>query len=132
MRIVIDSNVFVSSYYYGGNPRLVVERVLNELDELFVSDEILNEIEEVLNRPKFKGNKSDIEKFMNFLKETANFINPSEQIDLSRDKKDNKYIECAVVADADFIVSGDIHLLELKEYGKIKILKAKAYLDVVE
>jgi putative PIN family toxin of toxin-antitoxin system len=131
MKIVIDSNVFVSSFYYGGNPRLVVERVLNELDELFVSDDVLDEIEDVLNRPKFKGNKSDIEKFMDSLKEVSILMNPSERIDLSRDKKDNKYIECAVAADADFIVSGDVHLLELKEHGKIKILKAKEYLDAV-
>jgi len=48
----------------------------------------------------------------------------------SRDITDNKYIECGASADADFIISGDVHLLEMKEYGKIKIVTAKEYLEL--
>jgi predicted nucleic acid-binding protein len=43
MRIVLDSNIFVSSFYWKGNPRKVFERVTNGLDELYITDEILNE-----------------------------------------------------------------------------------------
>ena len=132
MKLVVDSNIFVSSYYYGGNPKRIVHRILDGLDKLYVSSEVLDEIEEVLNRSKFNGNKIDINSFMDSIKKIAIFVNPSEQINASRDIKDNKYLECAVAASANYIVSGDIHLLELKKHNEIIILKAKEYLDIVE
>jgi len=102
------------------------------LKKLFISVDILNEISDVINRPKFKADKQKTENYISDIKKIANIVNISEQINLSRDKKDNKYIDCAIAASADFIVSGDIHLLELEEYGKIKIVKAKDYLDRCE
>jgi predicted nucleic acid-binding protein len=45
---------------------------------------------------------------------------------------DNKYIECGITANVDYIISGDIHLLEIKEYEKIKIVTAKDYLEMVK
>jgi predicted nucleic acid-binding protein len=47
MKIVLDSNIFVSSFYWTGNPRKVFERVTNGLDELYITDDILNEIRTV-------------------------------------------------------------------------------------
>jgi len=129
MKIVIDANLFISAFFWQGNPKKVIDRVVNKLDDLFISVDILNEIADVINRPKFKADKKETENYISEIKKMANIVNISEQINLSRDKKDNKYIDCAIAADADFIVSGDIHLLELKEYGKIKIVKAKEHLD---
>jgi len=129
MRIVIDANVFISAFFWQGNPKKVIDRVIDKLDDLFISEDILNEITEVINRPKFKADKQETENYLSEIKRVSKIIDISEHINLSRDKKDNMYIDCAIAADADFIVSGDIHLLELKEYGKIKIVKAKEYLD---
>ena len=50
----------------------------------------------------------------------------------SRDKTDNKYIECGITAGADYIISGDTHLLEMKKYGSIKIVSAKEYLEILQ
>jgi len=50
----------------------------------------------------------------------------------SRDRIDDKYIECGTTANVDYIVSGDIHLLELGNYENIKIVTAKEYLDLVK
>ncbi|MDR0455112.1 MAG: hypothetical protein LBH20_00320, partial [Treponema sp.] len=50
---------------------------------------------------------------------------------VSRDKNDDKYIKCAISGDVNYIISGDIHLLEIKKYENIKIIKAKEYLDIV-
>jgi uncharacterized protein len=129
MKIVIDANLFISAFFWQGNPKKVIDRIINKLDDLFISVDILNEITDVINRPKFKADKKETENYISEIKKIANIVDISEQINLSRDKKDNKYIDCAIAAGADFIVSGDIHLLELKEYGKIKIVKAKDYLD---
>ena len=132
MKIVIDANLFISAFFWQGNPKKVIDRVINKSDDLFISVDILNEITDVINRPKFKADKQKTENYISEIKNIANIVDISEQINLSRDKKDNKYIDCAIAANADFIVSGDIHLLELKEYGKIKIVKAKDYLDRCE
>jgi putative PIN family toxin of toxin-antitoxin system len=133
MRIVLDANILISAFFWGGNPRKVLERVIAQKDELFISKFILEETENVMSRPKFHANKEDIDYFINSLEEIGNKIIPKKLKKYgSRDKTDNKYIECGLTANADYIISGDIHLLEIKKYGNIKIINAKDYLDLVE
>jgi len=133
MKIVIDANVFVSSFFWGGNPRLVLERVIAGADELFITKEILDEIESVVGRPKFHADKEKTAYFINSIEEIGNKIVPKRHIkNGSRDKADNKYLECGITADVDYIISGDIDLLELKEYENIKIVTAKNYLDLTQ
>jgi uncharacterized protein len=132
MKIVIDANVFVSSFFWGGNPRLVLERVIAGADELFITKEILDEVESVVGRPKFHADKEKTAYFINSIEEIGNKIVPKRHIkNGSRDKTDNKYLECGITADVDYIISGDIDLLELKEYENIKIVTVKNYLDLV-
>jgi putative PIN family toxin of toxin-antitoxin system len=129
MKIVLDANIFISSFFWGGNPRTVFERIIAGRDELFVTKEILEEIEDVMERPKFHADKDDIQYYINSIEEIGNKITPGKHIkNGSRDKSDNKYIECGMAAHVDYIISGDIHLLELKEYDTIKIVTAKDYL----
>jgi len=133
MKLVLDANIFVSSFFWGGNPRNVLERVIEGIDELFVTKEILDEVEEVMGRPKFHADKGEIYYFINSIEEVGNRIIPKRHINSgSRDKADNKYIECGMAANVDHIVSGDIHLLELREYGNIKIITAREYLEVIK
>ena len=133
MKIVLDANIVISSFFWGGNPRLVVERVIAGLDELFITKEILDEIENVISRPKFHAENDKIHYYISSLEEIGNIISPKKRIkNGSRDKNDNKYIECGITADADYIISGDIHLLELKEYDTIKIVTAKDYMTIFQ
>jgi len=132
VKIVLDANVFISSFFWGGNPKKVVDRVIAGIDDLFVTKEIMDEIEEVVKRPKFHADNDRINYFISAIEEIANKITPQKLIkNGSRDIKDNKYIECGITANADYIISGDIHLLELKKYKKIKIVNAKDYLDIM-
>ncbi len=133
MKIVLDANIIVSAFFWGGNPRLVLERVITGLDKLFVSKEIMDEIEAVMLRPKFHANKEAVVYFITALEEIANKIIPKRSINnASRDKSDNKYIECGISAGTDYIISGDVHLLELKGYENIKIVTAKEYLEIIK
>jgi putative PIN family toxin of toxin-antitoxin system len=133
MKIVLDANIFISSFFWGGNPRTIFERIIAGTDELFVTKEILNEIEDVMERPKFHADNDDIQYYINSIEEIGTKITPNERIKRgSRDKSDNKYIECGIAANADYIISGDNHLLELKEYDNIKIVTAKDYLAIVK
>jgi putative PIN family toxin of toxin-antitoxin system len=87
----------------------------------------------VIRRPKFHTNEDEINYFINSIDEIANKIVPKRRIkNGSRDKTDNKYIECGITANADYIISGDIHLLELKEYKEIRIITAKNYLEIIK
>ena len=75
---------------------------------------------------------AEVHYFIHSIEEMGNKIIPWKRINNgSRDEKDNKYIECGIAADVDYIISGDIHLLELKEYEGIKIVTAKNYLEIV-
>jgi putative PIN family toxin of toxin-antitoxin system len=133
MKVVLDANVFISAFFWGGKPRLVLKRVIAGTDELFITKEILAEIDAVLRRPKFQAAEHEINYFMNAIEELANKIAPQRRIkNGSRDKTDNKYLECGLTAQADYIISGDIYLLELKEYEKIKIITAKDYLELAK
>ena len=129
MKIVLDANIFISSFFWGGNPRLILERVIANIDELFITKEILDEIENVIGRPKFHLGKVEIEFYIKSIEEIGKKIITENKIKKgSRDKTDNKYIECGIAADVDYNISGDIHLLEIKEFDKIKIVTAKEYL----
>jgi len=133
MKIVLDANIFISAFFWGGNPRKIVERVITGLDELFISKEIMIEIEDVIGRPKFHVEKDKIHYLINSIEEIGNKMIPKKHIkNGSRDSGDNKYIECGIAASADYIISGDIHLLELEKYGNIKIVTAKNFLTIVE
>jgi len=131
MKIVLDANIFVSSFFWGGNPRTVLERVISKKDELFISKEILSEIEDVIKRPKFHAENKKIDYIIKSIEEIANIISVKNKIkNGSRDKNDNMYLECAIEGNVDYIISGDTHLLEMKQYKKIKIITAKEYLDI--
>jgi putative PIN family toxin of toxin-antitoxin system len=131
MKIVLNANIFISSFFCGGNPRKVLERVIGGIDELFITKEILEEINDVIERPKFHADGNEINYFINSIEEISNKIVSERRINNgSRDKTDNKYIECGITAYVDYIISGDIHLLEMKEYKNIKIVTAKEYLEI--
>jgi len=130
MKIVLDANIFISALFWGGNPRKALERAINKTDELYISKEILEEIENVIKRPKFHVENDKIEYIIKSIEDISEKIIPKNKIRKgSRDIKDNKYIECAIAANADYIISGDIHLLELKQYSNIKIITVKEYLE---
>jgi putative PIN family toxin of toxin-antitoxin system len=133
MKTVLDANIFISSFFWGGNPRNVLQRAITKLDELYISKEILDEIEDVMGRKKFHAEKAEIDYYINSIEEIANKIAPKRIIkNGSRDKTDNKYIECGIAGNVDYIISGDIHLLEIRKYDTINIISAREYLEIIK
>jgi putative PIN family toxin of toxin-antitoxin system len=132
MKIVIDSNVFISSFFWGGHPREVFERIINGLDELYITDEIIKEILSVMNSSKFDTNINEIEDYIKIIeKYSKKIISKNVPESISRDKDDDKILQCGLDGNVDFIVTGDKDLLVLKEYETIKIIKPKDYLEIV-
>ena len=133
MKIVMDTNIFVSSFLWKGNPRKIIDRVINRLDKLYITDEILSEIKKVMLRKKFKLNEHVVDDYLNIIKYFSIKVFPGNKIiKISRDKDDDKFLKCSIEGNVDYIVTGDLHLLELKKYNNIKILNPKNYLEIIE
>jgi len=133
MKIVLDSNIFVSSFYWAGNPRKVFERVTNGFDELYITDEILKEIISVMSGNKFNTDVDEVNEYAKIIESFSIKISSKNIIkNISRDEKDNKILQCGADGNADFIITGDKDLLVLKEYESIKIVKPNEYLEIVQ
>jgi len=134
MKIVVDANMFISALIWDGNPESVIDRAADRSDLLFISDAIVDEIERTLRKPKFGRSEDRVVSFVSYIKKIGKTVTISPQHRITgvcRDPDDDKYIECALAAGADYIISGDRDLLELKEYGGIKIVNARDYLNIV-
>ena len=132
MKIVIDTNIFISSFFWGGNPKEVFERVVNGLDELIITDEILHEIAVVMSSSKFSLEKSEIDDYVKIIERFSRKIKSVNKLVFSsRDPDDDKILKCAISGDVDFIITGDKDLLVIKEYETIKIMKPKDYLELL-
>ena len=92
---------------------------------------MLNELAGVL-RQKFKQTEEYIESQLALVANYSQITEPKIKANVvPEDPKDNMIIECALNADADYIITGDKHLLKLKEYKGIKILTPKEFLELV-
>jgi len=133
MKLVLDTNILVSAFFWGGNPRKVLERSIEGLDQLVVCKEMLDEITRVLRRPKFAVDPALTEYFVKAIHEIAQSVVLTQPFpQLCRDFDDNKILACALAGQVDVIVSGDEDLLVLKTTQNIKILTASEYLKLIE
>ena len=130
-RVVIDTNVVVSALLFGGEINKIVSLWQKKKIVLLASKEVIDEYIKVLSYPKFNLAKEEIEYIVK--QEILPFIEPinvSTQIKIIKDDpSDNKFISLAVDGRAQYIVSGDKHLLKLKNYQKVKIVTAKQFLE---
>ena len=123
MKIVVDTNIFVSSFLWKGNPRKIIDRIVNRFDSLYITDEILIEIRKVMLREKFKLNEHIVDDYLNTIKYFSIKVFPKNKIEnISRDKDDDKFLRCGIEGNVDYILTGDLHLLELKNYENIEII----------
>lgn len=136
LKIVIDTVVFVRSLI---NPHSRSGRIVfshNKIYQLFVSEPIIREILEVLKRPelttKFRTLAGlDLSTVIDLLGQAPAVEIPNIP-PISRDPKDNKFIATALAAKADYLVSEDRDLLDLKEYQGVKIISTEAFIQLLE
>jgi uncharacterized protein len=103
MKIIVDTNVLVSAVLKGREPRAVVQFIIdNTTCDWIVTEEILAEYKEVLSRSKFKLTSEVRLQWLEILDTVTTLIEVNEKIDFLRDKKDAKFLVCAMVAEADF------------------------------
>jgi putative PIN family toxin of toxin-antitoxin system len=127
MRVVIDTNVFVSGIRFGGRPQSVLDAMARPDCTLVCSEEILTELEEVL-LGKFQWPRRRVESALDQVRALADMVSPKLVLAGCVDPDDNRILEAAVEGRADCIVSGDKHLLRLKAFRGIKIMTANDFL----
>ncbi len=128
MKVVFDTNIFVSALVIpGSQAEKAVLRIVEGPDVLLLSKEILDELLSILSS-KFSRDKEEISRVAVILSERAEWVDPTEKINVLTDEPDNRILECAASGNADAIVTGDKELLRLKRYGKTKIIGLKVYL----
>jgi uncharacterized protein len=131
MKFVFDTNVYLSGILFNGVARKAIEYLIEGKANIYISKNILEEIEKVLLSPKFR---IGIEKTQFILKEIESItytVEPKNEIrNICRDSKDHIILECAIESMSEYIVTGDKDLLVLKEYEGIKIITIKEYLEI--
>jgi putative PIN family toxin of toxin-antitoxin system len=129
LRVVIDTNIIISALNFGGKPKDVLELARKKQVQNVISPFLLNEVENVLLK-KFNWQKDITQETLKDLKKFSVFVNPPETISAISYEPDNRILECAVAGRADFIISGDHHLTDLKTYRKIKIVNPVEFLAI--
>jgi len=129
MKIVIDSNVWISALVFGGKPRHIFERAVANGWTIVVSEEIFTEVRRILSS-KFIDFIDDFESFQTVLQShIVNVKLGSIRLSVSRDEDDNRVIETALIGGATHIITGDKDLLDLLKYKKIAIVKPSHFLE---
>src|SRR5437588_7369165 len=123
-RVVLDTNVIVSAHLQGsGLPAFILDLALASKIELYVTPDILEEYEAVLRRPHFGIDSKKITQSIRIIKSKAIRVKPTRALSLSPDPDDNKFLECAEVAAADYLVTGNRRHFPLK-HRNTKIVNA--------
>jgi len=129
IRVVIDTNIFVSSFF-GGNPKKIIDLWKNEEIALCLSKDILDEYIDVLQRVGLKD-ENEIGELLSFFAKGFNILfttNVPQIKAVKDDPDDDKFIECAVALKADIIITGDKALITIGKYMGIKILTPQEFL----
>ena len=130
IKVVADTNVFVSSFF-GGNPRKIVDLWKSRQLTLCLSRPIIDEYIEILQRLGLK-NERELSELLSLFAHGFHVLFSAKTPKLhlvEEDPDDDKFIECAVALKADFIISGDKALIAIQDYMGIRIVSPKEFLD---
>src|SRR3989338_1722470 len=135
LKLVLDTNTIISAFFWNGNEAELFRKIEQGKAALFITREILAEIEDVIKRPKFdkvmKNAGLTPDQIMQKIVSLSHLvIAPKFNIKVCRDEKDNKFLECSESAKVDYLVSGDEDLLVLKEYNGIPIVRTWKMLEL--
>lgn len=137
LKVVLDADVWISALIWGGRPAEIIKAAEDARIKIFASEEIVGEISQVLNYLKLKKvyqaaglrHEELVEATLRIVK----FIEATERVAvIVEHPADDRYLECALAAGADYIISGDKHLLKIASYRKTRILSSSELLEILK
>ena len=131
MKIVLDTNVFISGIFFHGPPAQILEAWKSSKIQIVLSKEILEEYQRVADVLAKKYSEIDISAIIELIAIHGEVID-TEGVEVfeCEDPDDNKFLECAIASRAKLIVSGDKHLLKLNGYQEIGVYKPRDFVDL--
>lgn len=108
VKVVLDTNIVISAHLTAqGYSRFVLDLGLASKVQLYLSPPILTEYEEVLRRPRFAIDPKLVAASIRLLKRQAKLVHPTQIVTASQDPDDNRFLECAEEAKANYLVTGN-------------------------
>ncbi|MCH7920929.1 MAG: putative toxin-antitoxin system toxin component, PIN family [Planctomycetes bacterium] len=131
MNVVFDTNIYISAFVIpGGNAEKAYLHAIDGDFELCTSIAILTELAQKLDE-KFDWEKHRIAQLISSISDIATVLKATPSLKVLSDDPDNRILECAIKAEADFLVTGDKHLLKLRMYGNFQIIKLSNFLSIL-
>ena len=130
MRIILDTNVFISGIFFSGPPSQILKAWGNQRFQIALSRQILDEYQRVAENLSSKFPTVDIVPILELVTIHAQFVDTQGfDFNVCEDPDDDKFIECAVAGKCTTIISGDKHLLSLSGYQGITILNSRNFVE---
>ncbi len=130
-RITVDTNILISAFVYPGTTVIkIFDYIFDGRIKLGLSDEILREFTGVCVR-KFDYEAETAVKYADLIRRHCVIVYPKQKLNIIKDEPDNRILECAEEYKADFIISGDKHILDVKKFKGIKMLKPADYIKIL-
>lgn len=131
-KIVLDTNVYISAFAFGGEPRRVINAIMAGKAVNYISNQIIDELASVLKRPKFGYDDAVVRIIIHEVEQISKLFNDFKVPDLvERDIKDNHVLPCALYARADYLVTGDNDLLGVEVPGKLEIITPARFMKII-
>jgi putative PIN family toxin of toxin-antitoxin system len=136
MRVVLDTNVLVSAFLFGGTPLELVSLAESSVFELVTSEEALAELADVLHRPAFRRRFHTlgftpldvVERY----RELATLSELGASPGICEDPDDDRFVALAMASEADVIVSGDQHLLACSDASPVPVVTPAQLLAIIK
>jgi putative PIN family toxin of toxin-antitoxin system len=131
-QVVIDTNVLVSALIKNGKSRKLVLKLLKE-HTVIVSNQLLAELADVISRDKFSVTSSQVDRFISILARNAKMVSVHciSKVILE-DPDDDMILATALIGKANYIISGDKHLLKIASYNKLKIVSVTEFINKIQ
>jgi len=132
MRVVFDTNIIISGLLFSGKQRILLSHVIEHAFELIISHPIIEEINDVICRDKFKVKRELSIITVAELIELAKLVYPTSKVNIVKsDPDDNIIIECAIEGKAQYIITGDSDLLNIQSHEDIRIVDTNTFLSIL-
>ncbi|OIN94856.1 MAG: putative toxin-antitoxin system toxin component, PIN family [Deltaproteobacteria bacterium CG1_02_45_11] len=130
MRVILDTNVFISGIFFSGPPSQILKAWANQSFQILLSQQILDEYQSVAEDLSSKFQTIDILPIIELVTIHGQFVD-TQGFDMSvcEDPDDDKFLECAVAGKCKTIISGDKHLLRLSGYEGITVWSPRNFVD---
>lgn len=130
LRVVFDTNVLVSAIGFGGTPWDCLALAFVGDVEMITAEAAIEEFERVLGYDRLPFTEADREQYPALLREEATVVDPGQSVQvIDDDPDDDLFLEIAVEAEAEYIVSGDPHLTDLGVFRDVDIVSPSAFLE---